>query len=170
MIGLSISIFRSLWILLFAGMAMLLYWFLSISIFRSLWILRRVGNVEDQGCDLAFQSPFSGAFESYSMARLSRWHIIKAFNLHFQEPLNLTYLISSKLSDLKISFNLHFQEPLNLTRTDRHTGKWCRTSFNLHFQEPLNLTLHRCRCDEQQKQLSISIFRSLWILRGQLRS
>ena len=91
------------------------------------------------------------------------------FNLHFQEPLNLTPEEMDRFgAKLLEAFNLHFQEPLNLTkvqvgRNDERSSIFqspfsgafesysfglkgmslAYTAFNLHFQEPLNLTFLR---------------------------
>ena len=88
-----------------------------------------------------FQSPFSGAFESYSDGVYDIDELVEAaFNLHFQEPLNLTELRLLNKSPISDTFNLHFQEPLNLTNHAPPLLAYKGSTFNLHFQEPLNLT------------------------------
>ena len=57
---------------------------------------------------IIFQSPFSGAFESYRR-RYLRAHCIRPFNLHFQEPLNLT----SFYNDAIIPNIIPFQSPFS---------------------------------------------------------
>ena len=112
------------------------------------------------------------------------------FNLHFQEPLNLTVmlLVYSWLQHLlSISifrslwilptmslrstrcpqwpFNLHFQEPLNLTTGGGAGGG----AGPFGFQSPFSGAFESYPLSDPlswhiQRWLSISIFRSLWIL------
>ena len=140
---LSISIFRSLWILhMMSTKYILQQSTLSISIFRSLWIL------QNMGCSNNWRKPLSiSIFRSLWILPMVKWWLKEkdcSFNLHFQEPLNLTRLIHMP-PVTAYPFNLHFQEPLNLTKPKYLTGVLANSSFNLHFQEPLNLTLQRER-------------------------
>ena len=138
---------------------------LSISIFRSLWILRCIEQRGGWG-DKGFQSPFSGAFESYS-ATASGCTCMSSptFNLHFQEPLNLTISWLIKLScKLPLSISIFRSLWILLILIAKRNG-----SLKAIFQSPFSgafesyccyLSRHPtpCTC------LSISIFRSLWIL------
>ena len=145
---------------------------------------------DGEGSIYCFQSPFSGAFESYLvgchlMRQLRSWlsisifrslwilrwpshlqplHHHPTFNLHFQEPLNLTSSFGKVVSRPAC-----FQSPFSgaFESYEKGLDNWSAQgfTFNLHFQEPLNLTMMENYSFGKSYRLSISIFRSLWILR-----
>ena len=78
------------------------------------------------------------------------------FNLHFQEPLNLTVGCFLERIIRKLAFNLHFQEPLNLTPLPLH--QQCRERRN--FQSPFSGAFESYELVEEKPLSQVLLFQS----------
>ena len=166
---LSISIFRSLWILRVKSVLTNLWAKkLSISIFRSLWILHPINLRARINARVIFQSPFSGAFESYSRKASSGSWLHPSFQSPFSGAFESYTAIT--IYNLRTGFG-GFQSPFSGAFESYITlwMIWLVSSTN--FQSPFSGAFESYESRQQAKlevcnHLSISIFRSLWILQA----